>query len=89
MRPRQIDAAEARDLYETYLVPAFGAPLFQAAVANFNFFGGETALDVKRPNRGPLLIIAGTKDNTAPIAFTHGSYKLENRRSYRMPRDGG
>jgi non-heme chloroperoxidase len=60
-------------------VPASGAPLFQAATANLNPFGGETALDVRNPDRGPLLIIAGTKDNTAPIAFTHGSYKLQKR----------
>jgi non-heme chloroperoxidase len=74
-----LDDTEARELYETYHVPASGAPLFQAAVANLNPFGGETALDVKNPNRGPLLIIAGTKDNTAPIAFTHGSYKLQKK----------
>jgi pimeloyl-ACP methyl ester carboxylesterase len=74
-----LDDGEAHELYEKYHVPASGAPLFQAAVANFNFFGGETAIDVKNPNRGPLLIIAGTKDNTAPIAFTHGSYKLQKK----------
>ena len=74
-----LDDDEARELFEKYHVPASGAPLFQAATANFNPFGGETALDVKNPNRGPLLIVAGTKDNTAPIAFTHGSYKLQSR----------
>jgi pimeloyl-ACP methyl ester carboxylesterase len=60
-------------------VPASGVPLFQAALANFNPFGGETAVDVKNPNRGPLLVIAGTKDNTAPIAFTHGTYKHQSK----------
>jgi non-heme chloroperoxidase len=74
-----LDDEEARSLYERYHVPASGAPLFQAATANFNPFGGETALDVRNPDRGPLLIIAGTKDNTAPIAFTHGSYKLQKK----------
>lgn len=74
-----LDDDEAKDLYDTYHVPASGAPLFQAAVANFNLFGGETALDVKNPDRGPLLIIAGTNDNTAPIAFTQGSYKLQKK----------
>ena len=72
-----LDDEEARDLYERFHVPASGAPLFQAATANLNPFGGETALDVRNPDRGPLLIIAGTKDNTAPLAFTHGSYKLQ------------
>jgi pimeloyl-ACP methyl ester carboxylesterase len=70
-----LDEVEARQLYDTYHVPASGVPLFQAALANFNPFGGETGVDVKNPQRGPLLIIAGTKDNTAPIAFTHGTYK--------------
>jgi len=74
-----LDDDEARDLYERFHVPASGAPLFQAATANLNPFGGETALDVRNPDRGPLLIIAGTKDNTAPIAFTHGSYKLQKK----------
>jgi len=73
------DEAEASQLYDTYHVPASGVPLFQAALANFNPFGGETAVDVKNPNRGPLLIIAGTKDNTAPIAFTHGTYKHQSK----------
>jgi non-heme chloroperoxidase len=68
---------EARHLYDTYHVPASGAPLFQAAFANFNPFGGETKVNVQNPKRGPLLIIAGTNDNTAPIAFTHGTYKLQ------------
>jgi len=74
-----LDDDEAHELYEKYHVPASGAPLFQAATANFNPFGGETALDVKNPHRGPLLIVAGMKDNTAPIAFTHGSYKLQKK----------
>jgi pimeloyl-ACP methyl ester carboxylesterase len=74
-----LDDEEARELYDRFHVPASGAPLFQAATANFNPFGGETALDVRNPDRGPLLIIAGTKDNTAPIAFTHGSYKLQKK----------
>ena len=32
---------------------------------------------MKNPNRGPLLIIAGTNDTTAPVAFTKGSYKKQ------------
>jgi len=35
--------------------------------------GGDTSVDVKNPNRGPLLIISGTNDTTRPPAFTHGS----------------
>ena len=61
-----LDDDEAKQLYETYHVPASGAPLFQAAVANFNPFGGETKVNTENPDRGPVLIIAGDNDNTAP-----------------------
>jgi non-heme chloroperoxidase len=72
-----LDEAEAKELYETYHVAAAGAPLFQAAVANFNLFGGETRVDHKNPDRGPLLIIAGEADNTVPLAITEASYKIQ------------
>ncbi|KQO95680.1 alpha/beta hydrolase [Leifsonia sp. Leaf264] len=72
-----LDETEARHLFETYHVPAAGLPLFQAATANFNPFGGETAVDSKNPDRGPLLIIAGEKDNTVPLAISNASYKIQ------------
>ena len=71
--------AEAKELYETYHVPASGVPLFQAATANFNPFGGETTLDWKNPNRGPLLIIAGTDENAVPLAISHATYKIQSK----------
>jgi alpha-beta hydrolase superfamily lysophospholipase len=74
-----LDDSEARELYETFHVPASGAPLFQAAVANFNPFGGETQLDSKNPERGPLLIIAGDSDNTVPTAITNATYKIQSK----------
>jgi pimeloyl-ACP methyl ester carboxylesterase len=74
-----LDDGEARELYETFHVPASGAPLFQAAVANFNPFGGETRVDSKNPQRGPLLIIAGDSDNTVPTAITNASYKIQSK----------
>jgi len=70
-----LDEDESRHLYETFHVPASGAPLFQAAVANFNPFGGETKVDTENPDRGPVLIIAGENDNTAPTAITHATHK--------------
>ena len=53
--------------------------MFQAAVANFNLFGGETRVDSKNPDRGPLLIIAGDSDNTVPPAITEASYKIQSK----------
>src|ERR1700681_3416520 len=74
-----LDDDEAKELYESFHVPASGAPLFQAAVANFNPFGGETRLGSKNPDRGPLLIIAGDSDNTVPLAITNATYKIQSK----------
>ena len=69
---------EAKELYETYAVPAPGAPLFQAATANLNPWT-EVKVDTKNPERGPLLIISGEKDNTVPWAIANASYKKQKR----------
>jgi non-heme chloroperoxidase len=69
---------EAKELYETFAVPASGAPLFQAATANLNP-RTEAKVDSKNPDRGPLLIISGEKDNTAPWAIANASYKRQKR----------
>ena len=73
-----LDEAEGRRLYDTYHVPASGEPLFEAGFANF-MLHGDTKVDVKNPNRGPLLIISGTNDTTAPRAFTDGSYEKQQK----------
>jgi non-heme chloroperoxidase len=69
---------EAKDLYETFAVPAPGAPLFQAATANLNPWT-EAKVDSKNPERGPLLIISGEKDNTVPWAIANASFKKQQR----------
>src|SRR3954452_4360577 len=69
---------EARELYETYAVPGSGVPLFQAASANLNPWT-EVKVKSKNPDRGPLLIVDGEKDNTVPWAIAHASYKRQVR----------
>jgi non-heme chloroperoxidase len=69
---------EAKELYLTFAVPASGAPLFQAAAANLNPWT-EAKVDTKNPDRGPLLIINGEKDNTVPWAIANASYKQQKR----------
>jgi non-heme chloroperoxidase len=69
---------EAKELYETFAVPASGTPLFQAATANLNPWT-EAKVDTKNPERGPLLIINGEKDNTVPWAIANASYKRQQR----------
>jgi pimeloyl-ACP methyl ester carboxylesterase len=67
---------EAKELYETFAVPASGVPLFQAAAANLNPWT-EAKVDVANPARGPLLIVSGEKDNTVPWAIASASYKRQ------------
>jgi pimeloyl-ACP methyl ester carboxylesterase len=69
---------EAMELYKTFAVPASGAPLFQAASANLNPWT-EAKVDTKNPDRGPLLLISGEKDNTVPWAIANASYKKQKR----------
>jgi non-heme chloroperoxidase len=69
---------EAKKLYETYAVPAPGAPLFQAAAANLNPWT-EVKVKTKSADRGPLLIISGEKDHTVPRAIANASYKKQKR----------
>jgi pimeloyl-ACP methyl ester carboxylesterase len=69
---------EAKELYETYAVPAAGAPLFQAATANLNPWT-EAKVDSENAARGPLLIISGELDHTVPWAIANASFKKQER----------
>ncbi len=69
---------EAKELYDTFAVPGSGKPLFQAASANLNPWT-EAKVDTKSPERGPLLIISGEKDNTVPWSIANASFKRQKR----------
>lgn len=71
-----VDEDEAKLLYETFAVPAPGAPLFQAAAANFNP-RTEAKVDHLNPDRGPLLVVSGEKDHTIPRAISEAEYKRQ------------
>ena len=71
-----VDEDEAKQLYETFAVPAPGEPLFQAAAANLNPWT-EVKVDTKNPERGPMLIIAGEADHVVPWSISNASYKRE------------
>lgn len=75
-----VDEMEARELYETYAVPAAGVPLFQAATANLNPWT-EAKVDTENGERGPLLIVSGEKDNTVPWAIAHASFERQKKNS--------
>ena len=72
-----VSEEEAQALYKEFAVPAPGAPLFQAATANFNPWS-EAKVDTKNPERGPLLIISGEKDHTVPWAIANASFKQQD-----------
>jgi non-heme chloroperoxidase len=69
---------EAASLYDEFAVPGSGVPLFQAATANLNP-ATECSVDSRNPDRGPLLIISGEKDNTVPWALANGAFKRQRR----------
>lgn len=65
---------EAKALFAEFAVPGSGVPLFQAATANLNPWT-EVKVDTDNPDRGPLLIVSGEKDNTVPWAIANASFK--------------
>jgi non-heme chloroperoxidase len=69
---------EAKELFETYAVPAPGAPLFQAAAANLNPWT-EAKVDTENPGRGPMLIISGEKDHTVPRSISDATFKRQEK----------
>ena len=69
---------EAKELFETYAVPAPGAPLFQAAAANLNPWT-EAKVDTENPGRGPMLIISGEKDHTVPRSISDATFKRQQK----------
>jgi non-heme chloroperoxidase len=73
-----VSEAEARTLYDTYPVPGSGIPLFQAAFANLNPTS-EAKVNSKNPERGPMKLISGEKDNTVPWAIANASFKKQRR----------
>jgi non-heme chloroperoxidase len=88
----EVDDAEAHRLYETDAVPAPGKPLFQGAFANFNPWT-EDKVNTHNPQRGPLLLISGEKDNTVPVSVVEGAYKRQEKNPgvtqyHKMPNRG-
>jgi non-heme chloroperoxidase len=71
-----VSPEEAKELYDTYAVPASGAPLFQAATANLNPWT-EAKVDTDNPDRGPLLIVSGEKDHTVPRKISDATFKQQ------------
>jgi pimeloyl-ACP methyl ester carboxylesterase len=73
-----LDDEQAKRIYDEFHVAAPGAALMQLANANLNPLT-EAKVDTKNPERGPLLILVGEKDHTAPYAIANAAYKRQRR----------
>jgi len=70
-----VSEQEAHELYTKYAMPAPARPLFQAATATFNP-NSATKVNVENATRGPLLLIAGAEDNTAPTVLVKSTLRV-------------
>lgn len=69
-----IPEEESDELFERWVVPAPGQPLFEAASANFDPHS-PAKVDTANEARGPLLLITGGQDHTVPEAVTRATLK--------------
>jgi len=70
-----ISESESRELFERFAIPGPGRPLFEASAANFKK-ASPAAVDTKKRDRGPLLIVGGGQDHTVPEVVARAAYKL-------------
>jgi alpha-beta hydrolase superfamily lysophospholipase len=65
---------ESFRVYQRYAVPGPDHVLFQTELANFNPFA-ETAVNTRRNNRAPLLMIAGSQDHLTPPSIVKANVR--------------
>jgi len=65
---------ESGVIYQRWAIPGPGKPLFEDATANLTR-NSPAKVDTKNESRGPLLLIAGGRDHTAPEAVTKSTLK--------------
>ncbi len=76
-----VSEEEAHHLYDTFHVPAPGRPLFQAATANLDP-RTEARADKRNPQRGPMLVVSGEKDNIVPWKLANAAYKRQKKNAH-------
>jgi non-heme chloroperoxidase len=69
-----VSEQESKALYAKYAMPGPGRPLFQAATATLNP-NSATKVNVANATRGPLLLVAGEKDNTVPPVMVRSALR--------------
>ncbi|HXW34726.1 MAG TPA: alpha/beta hydrolase [Acidimicrobiales bacterium] len=65
---------ESDALFERWTIPSPARPLFEAATANFSLHS-PAKVETENEERGPLLLISGTKDHTVPDKVTRSTLK--------------
>jgi pimeloyl-ACP methyl ester carboxylesterase len=65
---------EALRSWERYAVPGPGRVLMQAELANLNPFS-DTAINVRRNSRAPLLMIAAAQDHLSPPSLVQANVR--------------
>jgi pimeloyl-ACP methyl ester carboxylesterase len=70
-----VPAKEAGELYDRCTIPSPARPLFQGAVANV-VRHSPAAVDTRTGDRGPLLLVTGTRDHTVPAVLTRAAFRL-------------
>ena len=69
-----VSQEESDALFDRWMIPAPGRPLFEAATANFTPHS-PAAVATDNESRGPLLLIMGGQDHTVPESVTKSTYK--------------
>jgi pimeloyl-ACP methyl ester carboxylesterase len=69
-----VSEEESDELFDRWTIPSPARPLFEAAVANFSLHS-PAKVDTHNEERGPLLLISGTKDHTVPDVVTRSTLK--------------
>jgi pimeloyl-ACP methyl ester carboxylesterase len=71
----ELTEEESKELFDKWTIPSPVHGLFEVAAANFNPHAATNA-NVRNNDRGPLLLISGTADHTAPDVTTEAAFKL-------------
>ena len=69
---------ESQPLYDRYHIPAPGRIIWDGVLANFSP-NSPAKVDFKKPDRAPLLFIAGGEDHVNPAAVNKSNYKHQQK----------
>jgi len=70
-----LSEGESGQLFDRWAIPGPGRPLFEASAANFKK-ASPAAVDTRKRDRGPLLIVGGGRDHTVPEVVARAAYRL-------------